>query len=284
MSHFSVLVVTKDSPSKAALSEALQPFHEFECTGTVDEYVQSVDETEQMRAEYAGSGSDKTFLAWLSEYTARPVLAEDTIPDTAGACKWGWIRKDAAGDVKEVIDRTNPNAKWDWWTVGGRWAGFFALKAAASAESARKCDIDFAGMRAMAEEDARREWQTVRAAVGDLSDFVPWKTMVRTHIDVDYARAKYWAQPHWKSLRENRDMAFKSIDDVLCTEDEYAAKARANACLPFAFLQDGQWAERGKMGWFACVSNEKEDWPEAFQALLDNVPDDHWLTVVDCHI
>lgn len=284
MSHFVVMVVTAEEPRREVLEAALQPYHEFECTGTADGYVQSVDETERMRAEYAESGSGETFLGWVSDYTGRPVLAADATPDTDGACKWGWIRKDAAGEVQEVIDRTNPNAKWDWWTVGGRWAGLFLLKAGEASDSALKRDIDFSGMQAKAEEEARQKWGAVRAAAGDLFDFVPWQKMMQTHIDVDYARAKYWAQPQWKTLRENRDMTFENIDDVLCTEDEYAAKARADACLPFAFLRDGRWAEKGKMGWFACVSDEKADWPEAFQALMNDVPDDHWLTIVDCHI
>jgi hypothetical protein len=38
MSHFTVLVVT-DTPDEDALTRALQPFHEYECTGTKDKYV-----------------------------------------------------------------------------------------------------------------------------------------------------------------------------------------------------------------------------------------------------
>lgn len=51
MSHFSVVVVT-DKLDEAELSRKLQPFHEFECTGTSDEYVLDVDKTEEARAEY----------------------------------------------------------------------------------------------------------------------------------------------------------------------------------------------------------------------------------------
>lgn len=47
MSHFTVLVIAADTEA------ALQPFHEFECTGTNDQYVQDLDETEEKRSEYA---------------------------------------------------------------------------------------------------------------------------------------------------------------------------------------------------------------------------------------
>lgn len=40
------------------------------------------------------------------------------------------------------------------------------------------------------------------------------------------------------------------------------------------------------MGWWAVVANEKEPraWEDEFLALVDAVPDDWYLTVVDCHI
>jgi len=40
------------------------------------------------------------------------------------------------------------------------------------------------------------------------------------------------------------------------------------------------------MGWFGCVSGEKDrdGWDRDFNAMLDALPDDTWLTVVDCHI
>src|ERR1700743_1735193 len=44
MSHFVVAVVTKNV---ADLKNALQPFHEYECDGVDDEYVQDIDRTEE---------------------------------------------------------------------------------------------------------------------------------------------------------------------------------------------------------------------------------------------
>jgi hypothetical protein len=52
MSHFSVLVLTNGCPSDDELSAIMQPFHEFECTGTDDQYVQNLDITEETRREY----------------------------------------------------------------------------------------------------------------------------------------------------------------------------------------------------------------------------------------
>jgi len=54
----------------------------------------------------------------------------------------------------------------------------------------------------------------------------------------------------------------------------------------FAFLRDGEWYERGEMGFWAVVKNEKdkEDWNAEFKQLLADVPDDELITMVDCHI
>lgn len=56
MSHFSVIVVADEEPTDEVLQNAMQLYHEFECTGEDDQYVQEVFVTEQIREEW-GSGS-----------------------------------------------------------------------------------------------------------------------------------------------------------------------------------------------------------------------------------
>lgn len=57
---------------------------------------------------------------------------------------------------------------------------------------------------------------------------------------------------------------------------------------PFALLMpDGRWIERGEMGWWGCVSNEKDReawWQEALGELRQLDPAAHFLAAVDCHI
>ena len=55
MSHFSVIVIGND-PEKQ-----LAPYHEFECTGEDDEYVQTIDDTEKVREHYNSSDRALTF-------------------------------------------------------------------------------------------------------------------------------------------------------------------------------------------------------------------------------
>lgn len=64
MSHFSVLVVTKEDPSTnpSVLTLALAPFHQFECTGHDDKYIQDIDLTEELLHSYLSRKVDKYSL------------------------------------------------------------------------------------------------------------------------------------------------------------------------------------------------------------------------------
>jgi hypothetical protein len=54
----------------------------------------------------------------------------------------------------------------------------------------------------------------------------------------------------------------------------------------FAVVIDGEWYEKGEMGWWGMVSNEKDpdEWNNKFNELLEKQPDDTLLSMYDCHI
>lgn len=55
MSHFTVLVMGANLNDAEVLETALMPYHEYECTGLVNEFVKHVDKTEEYRSEYLSS-------------------------------------------------------------------------------------------------------------------------------------------------------------------------------------------------------------------------------------
>lgn len=68
-------------------------------------------------------------------------------------------------------------------------------------------------------------------------------------------------------------------------EDEYVKNAR-NWVVPYAFVINGEWVAKGKMGWFG-MSNDKvgrEDWNSKFWDMIESLPPETMITVVDCHI
>jgi hypothetical protein len=104
MSHFTVLVPAKDEEE---LDVVLLPYHEYECTG-IEAYTEFVPaDMDELMADYEEHGDGRDLEAF----------AED----------WNGYVKNDEGVFGHV---TNPNAKWDWWLVGGRWSGMLLLKPA----------------------------------------------------------------------------------------------------------------------------------------------------------
>lgn len=174
----------------------------------------------------------------------------------------------------------NPKAKWDWYQLGGRWAGFFKLKVGTTGmagerswtnenepieanhvDQAYKKDIDFDQMREDNFEDSSSTY-----------DEFEEKYLLG---DMDSADGYFRYGVENKGDRDNYTPE---------TRDEYVA--RLSGVSTFAVLKDGEWYEKGEMGWWGCVSDEKapKDWAEEFTKLLNELPDDTLLSVYDCHI
>lgn len=130
MSHFFTLVVTDDYPTQEVLEKVMQPFHQHECTGINGQYVVDVDITEEAKSSYEEHKENeqtpfKQFLdGWYGEN--------------------GYFLKD-----EKVYTKTNPNYKWDWWQVGGRYSGRLgAYKPEENPNNWEKCFIcNGTGMR-----------------------------------------------------------------------------------------------------------------------------------------
>ena len=352
MSHF-VAVVIGDNPEAQ-----LAPYHEFECTGRDDQYVQDVDITEEARKEFSTHKKTRLKLPdgtltdffddngnWKPEYSRDTETGrEKAIPegceevegpaaevmsfaefvkdwygvkavrpgeaiDKTNTHKYGYMLLDADGNVTKVVDRTNPNSKWDYYTVGGRWMGYFKLKEGAggalgrpgvfdnvadagTADVLRKGDIDWEGMRRDAGAEAGARYDEVRKTAGDLEGFKPWSEFyakVETGtLDIETARKEFHAQPQMQRLDANRDLHFffDKLENYLVPRETFVAAAERRAGVPFAIVKDSKWYERGSMGWWGMVSNEEDmdTWVTKFWELIDGLPDDTIITVVDCHI
>jgi hypothetical protein len=144
---------------------------------------------------------------------------------------------------------------------------------------------DEAGLR------AAKEYDKYSALTAGCPKPITWEEVQRKHTkdgetDWEKARNEYGEQPAVKALRSDHDAFWWDLDDFQCSRGEYIDRARANAIRTFAVVKDSQWFERGSMGWWGCVSDEKDEgeWSKQFSGLVDSLPDDTLLTVVDCHI
>lgn len=356
MTHFTVLVVTK-SDCENELKAALQPYHEFECTGVDDQYVQDVDITDEIRDEFntgttrrlrapdgslhepyedrfyrdptpeeikeigqrAGTGWAKgvsytskdwgdgrgyrakvSFIpdGWIAVDVPRKDVGDivewacdyhgKTKVLPGGRAKHGWIEVDHKGQLVRAVDRTNPDKKWDWWTVGGRWSGSLLTRDGKRCDQARKADVDFAAMLAGLAKDAGEDWDAAASIINGES-FESWDAVSERLKDepkgIEKAREIYWAQPVVQRLKENDRFSFRDdLSNYLKSREQFVRERSRRNLVQFAVLVDGKWHERGEMGWWATVRNEKGDWEDQYEKLVASVPDDRWLTVVDCHI
>lgn len=300
MSHFSVLVIG------ANIEKQLAPFHEFECTGVNDEFVQNVDRTDDVRSLMTGD-EPLSLADALAEYSLSAVEDESQVNTGSGTTDdaphmWGYaVVKD--GQLVKAVRRTNPNKKWDWWIVGGRWTGMLALKHGATGtvgepglfsrrpadgrvDQAIKSDIDFEAMRDEKGQAAGETWDRAAALTGGQA-WEPW-TAVRNRVtSIDAARDFYNSQPAILALKKDGERFGWNIDDTLSgPRDAFVAAARDRACTTWAVLRNGEWSEKGSMGWFGMSSGDMDQaqWNRLFNDMLDGLPDDTLLTVVDCHI
>lgn len=158
----------------------------------------------------------------------------------------------------------NPNAKWDWYQVGGRWNGLIILKDGCSGEkgerswasrqsgedeydSARVRDIDFAEMESRA---ARR--------------LEPFDSCFERKYNPEYFSKKY-------------------------PNEEVYIKRNTKFSTYAALTPDGEWHSSGTMGWFGIDDSSLEDKNNFQDLYFENfiskaIENDWYLTIVDCHI
>lgn len=144
----------------------------------------------------------------------------------------------------------NPEARWDWWSVGGRWKGWLKTKDGKSVDSCYLKDIDFDKIR---EEEIKNMLKARKQ-------------------ELEYAK------------QYNREPMMWGFDKFP-TEEEIKNQYK-KPLSPYAILHEGDWISKGDMGWFG-MSNDKytdEDWDKYFYDFIGQLPGDTKITIVDCHI
>ena len=221
---------------------------------------------------------------------------------------------DALDEDGNAWSTCNSTPKWDWYSIGGRWTGMLKLKEGASGhigtpgimtspakagwvDSAKKGDVDFEGM--------------VQAEIDRINDFYDKfeRKMQEPVTDAVLDRCKHqWDTNRWpnKQRKPYPQDEFKNFDEFVSHERKFEnayncniasifdhkidsreeAISKIRPLCTFAILKDGEWIERGDMGWWGIVSDEKDsaDWDQIYQKIFDEIDDNDYITIVDCHI
>ena len=126
----------------------------------------------------------------------------------------------------------NDDAKWDWYQMGGRYAGRLKLK--------------------------------------DISKNAPL-------FYPEYS--EYYSMKELNYLKQLKAEGY-------CDQARVKDVSNLSGIGCFAVVKDGKWYERGKMGWWSVVTDEKDKdaWGEEVKLLLASLSPDTLLTMYDCHI
>ena len=340
MSHASLLVVTRTHPLLDALTEILLPYHEYETTG-IERYVEWVDETEAFTRSF---NEEKCQFVRLRDGTLVDYHDERFYERTPPSRENGWSSSRRFGEPPgaEVVElpragagrdlhaeaeregylaipdhpgrfgrRTNPNARWDWWQVGGRYAGRlrarpgvdttahlrYAPNYRSSAEviqppealdQCRVGDLDRPATAAASrarylgwwDEDEER-FRVARAALSEDEMFSVPAVLGGAIRELDAAAPD---TPRREMLRRVVPL-FGVADEHVYSREAYGERGAQRALFAFALLdEEGSWHERGNLGWWASVADPDAEWPGKLAERLAALPDDRWLTVVDYHI
>lgn len=237
MSHYTVAVFTKEGQSVDCLLEPFDENIEVEpyVRRTKEEVLKEIekycDENEVLRKEYL-TLSDKEKMR-------------------------DWARYNDFDEDGNPLSTYNPNSKWDWYSVGGRWDNLLKTK---NGEYVNEC------------------------LVKDL-DLTPNKE--------EYDKAiRFWELViEHQPLEEGEEMPFNLYKEEYYVErygtKENYAKKSAMFSTYAVLTPDGEWHEPGQMGWWGMSHASQEDeklWDEAYENFLKEADPNWTITIVDCHI
>ncbi|HET7713886.1 MAG TPA: hypothetical protein VFK94_06625 [Patescibacteria group bacterium] len=169
-----------------------------------------------------------------------------------------WFRPEGGG---------KPESKWDWWVIGGRWSGalggndpkYDPAMNPINYSRCRYCD----GSGTRSDMNPRPDWSRqadpLHPVIGEgcnVCHGTGWEF-----------RFGDWVVPEDGNIRR--------LKDVPETFD------------PFALVTpNGEWHERGRMGWFGVAHDEKSmvEWRKNWAEQVRNLHPDTWAVIVDCHV
>ena len=295
MSHFSVIVLVKPEElldhSKSAVESHLEPILErYDENREVEEY-----ETQCYCVNYRASGDAfrEAQTHFSMEEDGEKIIGMDVfrqkyreLPGTEeDKPKWEDFIKPFKELEQSILDKhpmkdkpnpdcedcggtgtrmttNNPESKWDFWLIGGRWTGLL--------------DPDYDPQK-----DIRNlETCTVCGGTGDQEGLVAYDDDGNRVFADENAEACNGCNGcngtgkslKWKLAPYEKDI--RLLSEVEITDE----------ILPFSVVTpDGEWHQRADMGWWAIMTNENDNWDNEAKEILEQHKD-HIAVVVDCHI
>lgn len=261
MSHFTVAIICEDLEDLQKIMATYQENNMGDCPKEFLEFYDCTKEIDQ---------------GWNDEEKQNYSTKEEFIKDYFGYefCE----EKNAYGYWE------NPNAKWDWYVVGGRWMGSFLIKEENYGESGRPgtfnneipntpkgyrwvdyCKVSDVCWDKMVEVK-KFELLEKEDEDGDL-----WEILTDDN-HPKHREYSFWTAEYYRTKYKNKEN-YILLNTIFST---YAV-----------ISPDGKWNAPGEMGWFGFSSESNEDANNFTNEFYDKFikPNmDKYIILVDCHI
>lgn len=255
MSHFTTMVITHKGEDP---EELLAPFvEEVESDSRYAEFdveVKKEDFATKAKEIVAGLKKDDESLPKykkLLEEEKYTEIFEDWFGGAQHHGNWGYW--------------CNPNAKWDWYVLGGRWTGYLKPIKGATGELGESGVFDNKPNKGYFDQMLFKD--------------IDWQGMIKDSL----VKAEKWWKEAEKLNESDKSIRFDIGKDV--SHDQYINRFKNVA--PHAIITaDGEWHESGRMGWWGMVSDKKDEdkWAEEVAQVLKECKPDDTISIYDLHI
>lgn len=301
MSHFSVAVISKSPDDVRRL---MAPYQENNMGDCPKEYLQFNDVTDEYRNDYESGSATRVKMPdgrllseWDDEFRIDGELgygsSTHSAPENLERVEVPY--KELYPTLDDFIQEyagyhrdpetgkygywENPNRKWDYWRVGGRWRGFINANTGTLGplswehtlngeehldqpcffDSAQLKDCNFSIDPAIYNH-ALRFWEIN----------VEGKPLEEGEKSKDFFC--HWSPQYYTERYPNK---------------EAYAKHKASFSTWALVTPDGKWYEQGSMGFWACNDASQESiltYTDFFEKTLKETDPEYYITILDCHI
>ena len=161
----------------------------------------------------------------------------------------------------------NPDAKWDWYVIGGRWAGLLKAKEGIRYEPEGRYKKGYFDEAKLGDCDFSLDEKEYQVFLQQ------WEEKIDT--DTQEEAFEFWP------------LGREGIKKRYGNKEQYA-KNMASFCTRAVVTPDGEWHEEGEMLWWGISSESDVDalnWQKTYYERFLKEADPNFIaTVVDCHI
>jgi len=242
MSHFTVGIFTK-SGEEWEIERALEPYQENNMDNCPKKYLKFYNLEVEGREEFEDESN-----TFKDEYGSFETFMEEY---------YGAIKD---YETEKYGYWENPNSKWDWYVIGGRWKN------------------------------------SIKTIDGDNVDSCLVENIIITDDEKYKNKIRFWEliveddEPKNKEEEDVKKYNFyspKYYTELYDSKEDFAE--RESKFFTYAFItENNTWNEPGEMGWFGMsdlTKDSKKDYEKLFAKYLEYAKDKGlYITVVDCHI